>query len=636
MKRYYSTFLTASKPKTPPKSNSHLLSALDSCNSIAQIKQAHAQFITTGLLSRPIPATKLLKLIALSSFASLPYAHQLFDQIPSPDLFIYNTMIKAYSLASTTHYSSPHNFLVIFRQMIQDPGVLPNQYTLVFVLKACCCCGDGLGVWAGKQVHVYAIKLGLECNVFVANVLIKMYGDCGVIGDARKVFEGSSGRDLYSWNTMLSGYVDNGDLDRAKRLFDEMEERNVVSWSIVIKGFVQVGGFLEALELFHKMLHIGPLPNEFTLVSALTACANLLALDQGRWIHAYIERSRIKLNERMLASLIDMYAKCGEIEFASKVFYGADNLKQEIWPWNAMISGFAMHGHSKEAIDVFEQMKLVNIVPNGITFVSLLSACSHGKLVLEGRKYFESMSSSYGVEPEIEHYSCLVDLLGRAGLLKEAEHMILTMPLAPDTIIWGALLAACRIHRDNEMGERVGKVIRELDPEHSCHILLANMYSSSGRWNEANIVRERAGIVGMKKIPGCSSIELHGIVHQFLVGDRAHPQTMHIYMFLDEMATKLKSAGYVPETDEVLLDIDDEEDKETALSRHSEKLAIAFGLINTQPGTTIRIMKNLRVCGDCHQVSKYISKVYDREIIVRDRVRFHHFKDGQCSCKDYW
>ncbi|XP_057953537.1 pentatricopeptide repeat-containing protein At5g66520-like [Malania oleifera] len=623
MKRCYSTF------KRPFCSNHQRLSLLDSCKTMDQIKQAHAHLIITGLVLDLIPATRLIKLLTQSSFGSLPYAHLMFDQIPSPDLFLHNTMIKAHAPTPT----SSHNSLLIFRSMVQGSSLSPNRYTFVFVFKAC---ANGLGVLEGGQVRVHAIKLGLESNLFVTNAMIQMYANWGLVEDARRVFEWSIEHDLYSWNTLIRGYVALGEMDRAKELFDEMPERDVVSWSTVIAGHVQVGCFMEALNLFHNMLHKGSRPNEFTLTSALAACANLVALDQGRWIHVYIKKSRIKMNERLLAGLIDMYAKCGEIEFASKVFYNECVPKRNVWPWNAIIGGFAMHGKSEEAINLFEQMKIEEMIPNKVTFVALLNACSHGKMVEEGKAYFELMSN-YGINPELEHYGCMVDLLGRAGHLKEAEEIISNMPIAPDAVIWGALIGACRIHKDIERGVKIGKIIKELDSNHvGCHVLLANMYSVSGKWDEAKVVREKIEVCGRKKTPGCSSIELNGMFHQFLVGDRSHPQTKLLYLFLDEMTAKLKIAGYVPEFGDVLLDIDDEEDKETALSKHSEKLAIAFGLMNTLPGTPIRIVKNLRVCGDCHQATKFISKVYGREIIVRDRIRYHHFNDGLCSCKDYW
>ncbi|XP_008450449.2 pentatricopeptide repeat-containing protein At5g66520-like [Cucumis melo] len=602
---------------------------LGSCKSFRQIKQVHAQLITSGLILHPIPTNKLLKQLS-SIFAPISYAHMVFDHFPQPDLFLYNTIIKVLAFSTT---SSADSF-TRFRSLIREERLVPNQYSFAFAFKAC---GSGVGVLEGEQVRVHALKLGLENNLFVTNALIGMYVNLDFVVDARKVFEWSPYRDMYSWNIMLSGYARLGKMDEARQLFDEMPERDVVSWTTMISGCLQVGHFMEALDIFHNMLAKGMSPNEHTLASALAACANLVALDQGRWMHVYIKKNNIQMNERLLAGLIDMYAKCGELEFASKLFNSNPQLMRKVWPWNAMIGGFAVHGKSKEAIEVFEQMKIEKVSPNKVTFVSLLNACSHGNRVKEGRYYFESMVSHYGVKPVLEHYGCLVDLLGRAGRLKEAEEIISSMHLTPDVAIWGALLSACKIHKDVEMGERIGKIVKELDPNHlGCHVLLANIYSLTGNWNEARTLREKIAVSGKKKTPGCSSIELNGMFHQFLVGDRSHPQTKQLYLFLDEMITKLKIAGYVPESGEVLLDIDDNEDRETALLKHSEKLAIAFGLMNTTPKTPIRIVKNLRVCNDCHLAIKFISKVYDREIIVRDRIRYHHFKDGTCSCNDYW
>lgn len=487
-----------------------------------------------------------------------------------------------------------------------------------------------------EEVRAHVLRRGFETNLFVSNALVKAYWTLGSPELAGKVFDGMLERDMYSWNSMIGGHVAVGDMRSARELFDGMPARDVVSWTSIVAGYVQVGCFMEALDMFNDMQHTGVAPNEFTLTAVLAACANLVALDQGRWIHMYIERANIKINDRLLAGLIDMYSKCGEIEIALRIFNSNDSVKHGMRPWNAMLGGFAIHGLSDKAIQLFEKMKARNIAPNEVTFISLLSACSHGKLVDKGRLYFDSMKKIYGIDPKIEHYGCMVDLLGRAGLLKEAEEMISTMPMAPDIAIWGALLGACRIYKDVEMGERIGKLINKLEPKQvGCQVLLANLYSGSRRWDEAKHVRKKIEVGGGRKIPGCSSIELDGRFHQFLVGDRSHPQTKDIYSFLDDMAIRLTKAGYVPEVGEVLLDVD-EEDKETALSTHSEKLAIAFGLINTPPGTPIRIVKNLRVCLDCHRVTKFISEVYGREIIVRDRVRFHHFRNGSCSCKDYW
>ncbi|KAH0453548.1 hypothetical protein IEQ34_017872 [Dendrobium chrysotoxum] len=605
------------------------IDSTSSCNTFAKIKQAHALLLTSGLFLHPFPPSKLLQvqLSLPSSPPLLSYAHLLFHHSPSPPLFSYNSLIKAHSNTFS---------LRLFRSLLRDSSApLPNQYTITFVLAACRP-GSGLELGEAEQVRGHAVRRGFETNLFVSNVLIKMYGSWGLAGDAQKFFDECSHRDLFSWNLMVGVYVGSGDAEGARKVFDQMLDRDVVSWSTMIAGYVQTGWFLEAMQLFQKMQLAGIGPNEFTLSTILAACANLVALDQGRWIHAFINKARIKVNDRLLASLIDMYAKCGEIDFAFDLFNKADSPKQIVRPWNALLTGLAIHGYSAEATQLFEKMDQFDVVPDKVTFVSLLTACSHGRFVEKGKFYFDMMKSTYTIEPELEHYGCMVDLLGRAGLLQDAEDIISNMSMAPDAATWGSLLSACRIHKDMERGQRIGKLVEELESKHvGCHVLLANVYSGCGRWNDAHDVRKKIEVAGGRKIPGCSSIEVDGMFHQFLVGDRSHPQTQSIYSFLDEMAIKLKVAGYVPEVGEVLLDVD-VEDKETALSRHSEKLAIAFGLLNTKAGTPIRIVKNLRVCLDCHHATKFISKVYEREIIVRDRIRFHRFKDGSCSCGDYW
>ncbi|KAH7651164.1 Tetratricopeptide-like helical domain-containing protein, partial [Dioscorea alata] len=602
-----------------------ILGLLGKLRTLPHVQQAHAHLVVSGLVCHSFPPSKLIQvLLSLHSTSSLPYAHLLLLHSPSPNLFSFNSLIRALPFPSS---------LLLFRRLLRSPFLLPNNYTLAFALHACCCSSRA----EGEQLRAQALRRGLESSVFVHNVVIKMYSCLGLLQDARKVFDEMDERDLFSWNSLMAGYVGVGDVRMAREVFDDMPERDVVSWSTVIAGYVQEGSFMEAMELFCEMQLAGARPNEFTLTTVLAACSNLVALEQGKWIHMYIDRAKIKMNDRLLAALIDMYSKCGDAESSLRLFDSADNaLRSSIRPWNAMLSGFAIHGLSEAAIQHFERMKMENIAPDKVTFVSLLNACSHGRLVDEGRLYFESMKSIHGIDPEIEHYGCMVDLLGRAGRLKEAEEFIESMPVTPDTAIWSALLAACKIHRDTVMADRIGKLVNNSEPENlGCQVLLANIYSSSGRWVDAKDVRKNMGITGRRKTPGCSSIELDGMFHQFFVGDKSHPQTKQIYLFLEEMYTKLKMAGYAPEIGEVLLDIDGE-DRETVLSRHSEKLAIAFALMNTPPGTPIRIVKNLRVCGDCHHATKFISKVYGRVIIVRDRIRFHHFEDGLCSCKDYW
>jgi pentatricopeptide repeat protein len=310
--------------------------------------------------------------------------------------------------------------------------------------------------------------------------------------------------------------------------------------------------------------------------------------------------------------------------------------KKDIVVWNAAISGLAMSGHVKAAFGLFGQMEKSGIEPDGNTFVGLLCACTHAGLVDEGRQYFNSMERVFTLTPEIEHYGCMVDLLGRAGFLDEAHQLVKSMPMEANAIVWGALLGGCRLHRDTQLVEVVLKKLIALEPWHSGnYVLLSNIYAASHKWEEAAKIRSIMSERGVKKIPGYSWIEVDGVVHQFLVGDTSHPLSEKIYAKLGELAKDLKAAGYVPTTDHVLFDIEEEE-KEHFIGCHSEKLAVAFGLISTAPNDKILVVKNLRVCGDCHEAIKHISRIAGREIIVRDNNRFHCFTDGLCSCKDYW
>ncbi|CAN1219438.1 Pentatricopeptide repeat-containing protein At5g66520 [Linum perenne] len=347
--------------------------------------------------------------------------------------------------------------------------------------------------------------------------------------------------------------------------------------------------------------------SKFALTSVLAACAHLGALDHGRWIHAYVKKKRkssLVMDPTMATALLDMYAKCGRLDMAWEVF---ESLKEkEVFTWNAMIGGMAMHGRAEDAVE--------------ITFVGVLNACAH----------------SGDVDRGVEHYGCLVHGLARAGRLEEAEELVDSMPMEPNAAVWGALLGGCRIHGNMEIGERAGKILLEMDPDNSGrYALLSNIYAKAERWDDVVNVRKLMKERGVKTIAGSSMIDLGGCVHEFKMGEGSHPQMKDIYSMLKAMIERLTIEGYVPDTSQVLFDIEEEE-KETALQYHSEKLAIAFGFINTKPGTTIRVVKNLRVCDDCHSAIKLISRVYGRDIILRDRVRYHHFRNGACSCKDFW
>lgn len=301
-----------------------------------------------------------------------------------------------------------------------------------------------------------------------------------------------------------------------------------------------------------------------------------------------------------------------------------------------MITAYASYGHGREAVSTFQEMIEAGIRPDDITFTGLLSACSHSGLVDIGLNYFNYMSTTYSTNPRAEHYACVVDLLGRAGRLAEASKLVDEMPMPAGPSIWGSLLAACRKYRNLEMAETAARKLFVLEPENTGnYVLLSNMYAEAGRWQEVDKLRAILISQGTKKSPGCSWIEVNGIAHMFLGGDTSHPQTKEIYMFLEALPEKMKAAGYTPDTSFVLHDISEEE-KEFNLIAHSEKLAVAFGILNTPSETVLRVTKNLRICGDCHTAMVFISEIYGREVVVRDVNRFHHFKAGSCSCGDYW
>eukprot|EP01018_Ginkgo_biloba_P016364 Gb_15262 [translate_table: standard] len=466
------------------------------------------------------------------------------------------------------------------------------------------------------------------------NAMITAYAQYGNIGEARQLFETMPEQDLTSWNALISGYANNGRIEDAHQVFVRMPERNAVSWTSIIAGYAQAGNGEEALKVFTEMLWVGMKPNQTTFASVLNACACAAALQQGKQVHEYIIKMGFESDVYVGNTLITMYAKCGRLHSARQAF---DKMsEQNVVSWNAMIAGYAQHGHGNEALQLFEQMQIVGMKADDITFVSVLSACSHAGLVNEGWRYFDLMTKDYHMAARAEHYACMVDLLGRSGRLDEAEDFISRIPFEPNAAVWGALLGACRIHVNLKLGKYAAERLFELEPQKAApYVLLSNIYAAAGRWADVANIRIMMKDKGVKKKPGFSWIEVKNRVHTFVAQDRSHPQTEEIYAMLERLSGKMEEAGYVPDTNFVLRDVE-EEYKEHSLWYHSEKLAIGFGLLSTLPGTSIHIIKNLRVCGDCHTAIKFISKIVGREVIVRDANRFHHFNDGLCSCGDYW
>ncbi|KAK6243333.1 hypothetical protein QUC31_009742 [Theobroma cacao] len=525
---------------------------------------------------------------------NLASAGLLFHGLNQKSIVSWTAMIAGY-----IHCNKLEEGGKLFARMIEE-RIKPNEITLLSLVVECGFVG---ALELGKQIHAYILRNGICVSLALATALVDMYGKCGQIRNAKAVF-------------------------------DTVKNKDVMIWSAMIAAYAQAHCIDQALDLFVKMRDSGVRPNQVTMVTVLSLCAEAGALDMGKWVHTYIDRQVVEMDMILQTALIEMYAKCGDIDGAWRLF--RESKDQDIGMWNTMMAGFGMHGCGKEALELFSEMERVGARPNDITFIGLLHACSHAGLVKEGRLFFEKMVHDFGLVPKVEHYGCMVDLLGRAGLLDEAYEMIKSMPIRPNTITWSALLAACKLHKNTVLGEMAARQLVYLEPQNcGYNVSMSNIYAVANRWNDVAGVRKAMKNKGMKKEPGLSSIEVDGYVHEFIMGDKAHPQIEKINDMVSEIGKKLKEAGYMADTSAVLKNIDKEE-KETALNYHSEKLAMAFGLISTAPGTPIRVVKNLRVCNDCHAATKLLSKIYERVIIVRDRKRFHHFRDGTCSCGDYW
>ncbi|KQJ95794.1 hypothetical protein BRADI_3g19052v3 [Brachypodium distachyon] len=456
---------------------------------------------------------------------------------------LHDALVRA--LASSAR---PHLALPLYAHLHRS-GLLPTPHTLPSLLKSLALSPGAPGARRlALAVHAHAVKLGLTGFLLVNNALIRVHASLiGCLPDAHLLLRTSASVDASTFNTLITVHARAGRVADARSLFDEMPAKNVVSWSAMVNGYVQAGDGKEALVVFSRMQAEGVRPEDTVLVGVLAACAQLGALEQGKWVHGYLKANSISITVFLGTALVDMYAKCGEVQLGMEVFEGMKD--KNVLAWTTMIKGLAMHGRGSEALILFSQMERSGVNPDDIAFIGALCACTHTGLVDKGKELFNSMVRRHASAREIRHQ-----------------------------------------------------------------------------------MREK----GVDKTPGCSNVEIRGVIHQFIAGDLSHPRIKDILTKWHEIDIRIRTEeGYVPDKKEALLDIEEEE-KEGALSRHSEKLAIAFALISTSDNTPIRIVKNLRVCQDCHHVTKLISKVYRREIIVRDRTRFHLFKDGSCSCKDYW
>lgn len=411
-----------------------------------------------------------------------------------------------------------------------------------------------------------------------------------------------------------------------------MVTRDLIVWNSIIAGFAQSGEGVGAIELFMRMKEAGFLANQGTLTSVLRACTGMVMLEVGRQVHAHV----LKYDKDLILhnALLDMYCKCGSLQDADALFSRMP--QRDVISWSTMISGLAQNGRSIEALRVFDLMKSEGPTPNHITMIGVLFACSHAGLVEDGWYYFRSMEKLFGIQPEREHCNCMVDLLGRAGRLDEAVKFIREMNFELDSVVWRTLLGACRMHKNANLAAYAAGEILKLEPDdQGARILLSNIYADLRQWTDAERSWKAMRDHGVKKEPGRSWIELGKHVHVFIAGDLSHPCSDGIVQELNRLISTVTNLGYVPQTEFVLQDLGSEQ-KEYLLKYHSEKLAIAFGTMNSVEGKPIRIMKNLVICGDCQAFARLVSQSEGKAIIIRDPVRFHHFQDGLCSCGDYW
>lgn len=552
-------------------------------------------------------------------------ARHIFNECADKNLVMYNIIMSNY-----VHHGLASEALVILDEMLQQ-GPQPDKVTMLSTIAACAQLGD---LSVGRSSHAYVLRNGLEVWDNISNAIIDMYMKCGKRKAACKVFEQMSNKTVVTWNSLIAGLVRDGDVELAWRIFDEMPESDLVSWNTMVGALVQASMFEEAIELFTEMQNQGIKADRVTMVGIASACGYLGALDLAKWVYAYIEKNDIHIDMQLGTALVDMFSRCGDPPSAMHVFKKME--KRDVSAWTAAIGVMAMEGNAEGAIEHFNEMLKLEVKPDDVVFVALLTACSHGGYVDQGRQLFRSMNKTHGISPQIVHYGCMVDLLGRAGLLEEALDLIQSMPMEPNDIMWGSLLAACWKHKNVELAHYAAEKLTRLAPERvGIHVLLSNIYASAGKWTDVARVRLQIKEKGVQKVPGSSSIGVQGLVHEFTSGDESHAENTKIGLMLQEINCRLSEAGYVPDTTNVLLDVDEQE-KEHLLSRHSEKLAMAYGLITTGHGIPIRVVKNLRMCADCHLFAKLVSKLYNREITVRDNNRYHFFKEGFCSCRDYW
>lgn len=571
-------------------------SALAACFSpefLDKGKILHGLVVVTGLFDNQIIGNALVSMYG--KIGEMSESRRVLLQMPTRDEVAWNALIGGYA-----ENEDPDKALAAFQSMRVE-GVPANYITVVSVLGACLMPGDLLE--RGKPLHAYIVSAGFESDEHVKNSLITMYAKCC-------------------------------DLSSSQDLFNGLDNRNIITWNAMLAANAHHGHGEEVLKLVSNIRSFGLSLDQFSFSEGLSAAAKLAVLEEGQQLHGLAVKLGFERDCFIFNAAADMYSKCGEIGEVVKML--PPSVNRSLPSWNILISAFGRHGYFEEVCETFHEMLEMGIKPGHVTFVSLLTACSHGGLVDQGLEYYDMIARDFGLKPAIEHCICVIDLLGRSGRLAEAETFISKMPMKPNDLVWRSLLASCKIHGDLDRGRKAAENLSNLEPEDdSVYVLSSNMFATTGRWEDVENVRKQMGFKNIKKKQACSWVKLKDRVSSFGIGDRTHPQTLEIYAKLEDIKKLIKESGYVADTSQALQDTDDEQ-KENNLWNHSERLALAYALMSTPEGSPLRIFKNLRICGDCHSVYKFVSKVIGRRIVLRDQYRFHHFESGVCSCKDYW
>nr|AYM00503.1 pentatricopeptide repeat protein [Salvia miltiorrhiza] len=611
----------------PPEAYSRILQLYIEKRALDEGKRVHDHIIRSGsgFVAGVFISNKILEMYC--KCGSMSDARKLFDEMRERDLCSWNTLISGYArmgmllearelfdemsdrdnfswtamISGYVKHKQPADALELYRLMQRNEKLMMcNKFTVSSALAASAAMQSLL---LGKEIHGRIIRTGLESDAVVSSALLDVYGKCGSLNEARYIFDRVHGKDIVVWTAMIDRYFGDG------------------RWE-------------DGLSLFSDLLRCGISPNEYTFAGVLNACAHQTAEELGRQVHGHMMRIGFDPCSFAASALVHMYAKCGSVERADRVFKSLP--RPGLVSWTSLINGYAQNGQPHEALKLFDMLLWSGTQPDHVTFVGVLSACTHAGLVDKGLEYFHLIKEKHGLLLTADHYACVVDLLSRAGRFKEAEDMIRAMPMKPDKFVWASLLGGCRTHGNYEVAERAAEVLFEIEPENAAtYVTLANIYATAGKWEEVAKVRQVMDERGVVKKPGMSWVSVNRKVHVFLVGDESHPKSNEIFEFLGEMTKRMKEEGFVPHTNYVLHDVE-EEQKEQNLSYHSEKLAVAFGIISTPPGTPIKVFKNLRTCVDCHTALKFVSRIAERKIIVRDSSRFHCFESGSCSCHDYW